>query len=73
MKASVYTKIFVLVLVIFSALALVSYSRSKATSGKEDCSVSGKCNSKKIQSEFMIWEAFSKNLLSVPTGTGEEE
>jgi hypothetical protein len=73
MKASVYTKIFVLVLIIFSALALVSYSRSKAAPGKEDCSVSGKCSSKKTQSEFMIWEAFSKNLLSVPTGTGEEE
>jgi hypothetical protein len=71
MKTSVYTKIFVLALVIFSALALVSYSRSKIAV-KEDCSVSGKCNTKKIQSELMIWETFSKNLLSVPAGSDDE-
>ncbi|HLY72193.1 MAG TPA: hypothetical protein VKR53_20810 [Puia sp.] len=71
MKTSVYTKIFVLALVIFSALALVSYSRSKTTV-REDCSNSGKCNTKKIQSELMIWETFSKNLLSVPDGSDDE-
>jgi hypothetical protein len=71
MKTSVYTKIFVLALVIFGALALISYSRSNTTV-KEDCSVSGKCSTKKIQSEFTFWEAFSKNLLSVPTDSDDE-
>jgi hypothetical protein len=71
MKTSVFTKIFVLALIIFGALALVSYSRSK-TAMKEDCSVSGKCDTKKIQSELMMWETFSKNLLSIPAGSDDE-
>jgi hypothetical protein len=70
MKASVYTKILVSLLVIVSALALISYSRSK-TAAKEECSGSVKCGGKKVQNEFIIWESFSNNLLSGATGCNE--
>ena len=71
MKASVYTKILVSLLVIVSALALISYSRSKTATTKEECSGSVKCGGKKVQNEFIIWESFSNNLLSGATGCNE--
>jgi hypothetical protein len=64
MKTSVYTKIFVALLVVFGALALISYSRSKYAATQEECSGPAKSCSKKVQSEFLTWESFSKNLLS---------
>ena len=63
MKASAFTKLFILLLVVFSALALISYSRTNSAA-KEECSGSTKCSGKKVQSEFIIWESLSKNLLS---------
>jgi hypothetical protein len=71
MKPSVYTKIFVSLLVVLSALALISYSRSKTASIKEECSGSAKCGGKKVQNEYIIWESFSTNLLSGTTGCNE--
>ncbi len=71
MQTSGYTKIFVLLLVVLSALALISYSRAKTTLVKEECSGSAKCGGKKIQNEYIIWESFSTNLLSGATGCNE--
>ncbi|HLX91722.1 MAG TPA: hypothetical protein VKR32_08570 [Puia sp.] len=71
MKTSVYTKIFVLLLLVFGALALVSYARSRTAGSKEDCSVSGKGDSRKVQGEFIIWEAFSKTFM-FPTSSCDE-
>jgi hypothetical protein len=68
MKSSVYTKIFVLILVAFGALALISYSRSETSADKEECTGSSKCDAKKVQSDFLIWESFSKSLLSEAIG-----
>ena len=72
MKTSAYTKIFVLLLLVFSALALISYSRSKTEAVKEECSGSAKCNAKRVQSEFIIWESFSKSLLPGAAGSEAE-
>jgi hypothetical protein len=62
MKTSVYTRIFIAMLVAFTALAIVSYSRAKPAVCQE-CPDSDKCDNKKVQSEFIIWESFAKNLL----------
>jgi hypothetical protein len=71
MKTSIYTKIFVLLLVVCSALALISYSHAKTAQAKEDSSGSGKCSAKTVQSEFIIWESFSKGMLFGTTGCDE--
>ncbi|GEM_PF-5606498 len=63
MKTAAFTKIFIIMVLVFSALALISYSRSKTIS-KEDCSGSTQCANKSVHNEFIIWESLSKNLLS---------
>jgi hypothetical protein len=71
MKPSIYTKIFVILLVVCSALALISYSRSKTALVKEESAGSAKCSAKSVQSEFIIWESFSKSMLFGSTGCEE--
>jgi len=71
MKPSIYTKIFVLLLLVSSALALISYSRSKTAQVKEETTGSTKCSAKSVQSEFVIWESFSKSMLFGSTGCEE--
>lgn len=71
MKSSMYTKFLVLMLVVLGALALISYARSKNVPIKEECSGSTNCSGKKLQSDFIIWESFSKSLLSEASGCDE--
>ena len=72
MKTPAYTKIFVLMLLVFGALVLISYSHAKTVATKEECSGSAKCDAKKIQSEFIIWESFSQSLLPGAAGSAAE-
>ena len=63
MKSKTYIRLFFLVLVVSISFILFSYSRSNSSADKEnsDC---GKCQQKKTQTEFIIWESLSRNLLS---------
>lgn len=64
MKYRTYIRLFLLILVASISLILISYSRSNnATPQKEECS--GKCDKKTGQTEFILWETLSRNLLSL--------
>jgi len=67
MNKGLYTRLFALAVIIFSALAFISYSHKRPVD-TQDCSSSGSCSGKKVQSEFIIWESLSKNLLSNTAG-----
>jgi hypothetical protein len=64
MKYRIYIRFFLLALIASISLILFSYAhRSNVNSpGKVEC---GKCEQKKTQSEFILWESLSRSLLSV--------
>ena len=65
MKVKTYIRVFLFILVASISIVLFSYSR-KNVSGSQcipDCS--GKCEQKKAQTEFILWESLSRNLLSL--------
>ena len=66
MRSKTYIRLFFLVVVTAASLILFSYSQKKASTGSEpssECSGSKPCE-KKAQSEFILWESISRNLLS---------
>jgi len=66
MRSKTYIRLFFLVLVTAASLILFSYSRKKASPESErssECSGSKPCE-KKAQTEFILWESISRNLLS---------
>jgi len=65
MRSKTYIRLFFLVLVVAASLILFSYSRKKAEPNSERSSECGgsKCD-KKAQSEFILWESLTRNLLS---------
>jgi hypothetical protein len=65
MKYRTYIRLFLVILVASISLILFSYAHSNSTDiqKKEDCS--GKCEQKKTQTEFILWESLSRNLLSL--------
>ena len=63
MKAKTYIRISLFILVAAISLLLFSYSRKNSNSQvMPDCS--GKCEQKKPQAEFILWESLSRNLFS---------
>jgi len=65
MRSKTYIRLFLLILVVATSLALFSYSRKKADSNNvERSSECGKSCEKKAQSEFILWESLTRNLLS---------
>lgn len=64
MKNRMYIRLFFLILVVSASLVLFSWSRTGQTarSGKDECA--GKCEQKKSQTEFILWESLLNNLLS---------
>jgi len=66
MRSKTYIRLSLLVLVTAASLILFSYSRKKTEPDSErssECSGSKPCE-KKAQSEFILWESISRNLLS---------
>ncbi|HTI11142.1 MAG TPA: hypothetical protein VL832_21370 [Puia sp.] len=63
MRYKTYLRLFFLVLVASISFLLFSYSRKTAENSdkNEEC---GKCNQKKTQTEFILWESLSRNFLS---------
>jgi hypothetical protein len=65
MKYRTYIRLFLVILVASISLILFSYAHSNNAGApkKEDCG--GKCEQKKTQTEFILWESLSRNLLSL--------
>jgi hypothetical protein len=65
MRRKMYIRLFILVLVASMSLILFSYSRSRVSSDEESNGESGKCSQKKAQTEYILWESLTHNLLSL--------
>jgi flagellar basal body-associated protein FliL len=65
MTKMMYIRLLVLILVASMSLLLFSYSRSQASSNDETNGEDGKCTGKKAQTEFILWESITHNLLSL--------
>lgn len=65
MKAKTYIRVLLFILVASISLALFSYSRKNLSNGQAIPDCSGKCEQKKSQTEFILWESLSRNLLSL--------
>lgn len=63
MRSRNYIRLSFLILATAASLILFSYSRKKADTPSERSSECGKCE-KKSQSEFILWESLTRNLLS---------
>jgi hypothetical protein len=65
MKAKTYIRLLLFILIASISIILFSYSRKNGSNsqGIPDCS--GKCEQKKTQTEFILWESLSRNLLSL--------
>lgn len=64
MKARSYLRLLFLALIASISIFLFSYSHKSSGSGEDNCE-SGKCSEKKSQTEFILWESITRNLLSV--------
>ncbi|MBN9379351.1 MAG: hypothetical protein J0H74_01215 [Chitinophagaceae bacterium] len=66
MRSRTYLRLSLLILVTAASLVLFSYSRKKAEPESERSSECGgnKSCEKKAQSEFILWESLTRNLLS---------
>ena len=65
MKTKTYIRIFLVVLVASTSLILFSYSRKKTDPNVErSTECGGKGCEKKTQSDFILWESLTRNLLS---------
>jgi hypothetical protein len=65
MKTKTYIRIFLVVLVASTSLILFSYSRKKVdTNVERSTECGGKDCEKKTQSDFILWESLTRNLLS---------
>jgi len=66
MRSKTYIRLFFLLLVVATSLILFSYSRKKTDPNVErssECGGSKSCD-KNAQSEFILWESLTRNLLS---------
>jgi len=66
MKTKTYIRLFFLTLIVAISFLFFSYSHRTSADMNDkssDCG-SGKCEQKKAQTEFIIWESLSRNLLS---------
>ena len=66
MRTKTYIRLFLLILVTSTSLILFSYSRKKSTEPNVERSTEcgGKSCEKKAQSEFILWESLTRNLLT---------
>lgn len=65
MKRQTYIRSLFLIIVVSVSFILFAYTRIRA-SHQEDCNnESGKCPQKKTQSEYILWESLTRNLLSI--------
>ena len=66
MRSSTYIRLFFIILVTAASFVLFSYARTKTAVAEPERSseCGGKSCEKKTQSEFILWESLTRNLLS---------
>jgi hypothetical protein len=65
MKTKTYIRLFLVVLVASASLILLSYSHKNVKTNEErSTECGGKSCDQKSQSEFILWESLTRNLLS---------
>lgn len=64
MKSRTYIRLFLFILVAAVSVILFSYSHKSEQSNQGSPECSGKCEQKKTQTEFILWESLSRNLFS---------
>jgi hypothetical protein len=65
MKRRMYIRLLILVLVASMSFILFSYSRSGPSADDDVNGDSGKCGQKKVQTEYILWQSLTHNLLSL--------
>jgi hypothetical protein len=63
MKRNLTIRLFIGILVVIFSLALFSYARARVSREEEPNAETGKCG--KAQSEFILWQSLTHNLLIV--------
>ena len=64
MKQKMYIRLLILVLAVTLSMGLFSYVRGHSTR-QEDPECGNKCGAKKVQTEYILWESITRNLLVV--------
>jgi hypothetical protein len=64
MTPRTYIRLLLLILIFSVSFILFSYSRKTSSPGQKDPDGSEKCSRNKAQTEFILWESLSRNLLS---------
>jgi hypothetical protein len=65
MQRRMYIRLLILVLAASMSCILFSYSRSQASTDEDANGEAGKCPQKKAQTEYILWESLTRNLLSI--------
>jgi hypothetical protein len=65
MQRKMYIRLLILILVASMSFLLFSYSRSGASTDEDSNGEGGKCPQKKAQTEYILWESLTRNLLSI--------
>jgi len=65
MKRKLYIRLSILVLAISLSLMLVSYARMRSHTDDPTNECGNKCSGKKAQTEYILWESITRNLLMV--------
>jgi hypothetical protein len=64
MKPRTYIRLVLLILIVSISFIFFSYSHKISSPDLKDHECNGKSDQKKIQTEFILWESLSRNLLS---------
>jgi hypothetical protein len=65
MQRRTYIRLLILVVAASMSLILFSYSRSRVSTDEDSNNEAGKCPRKKAQTEYILWESLTHNLLSI--------
>ena len=64
MNRSLIIRLFIGILVVAMSFVLFSYGHVKASREEDSNGEGGKCSSGKAQTEYIIWESLTRNLLA---------
>jgi hypothetical protein len=65
MKRNMTIRLLIGILVVSLSMILFSYARSRASRAEEPNGEMEKCSSGKAQTEYILWETLTHNLLNV--------
>lgn len=64
MKRNLYIRLFIVVMAASASLLLLSYVHTRTINSEEQNCDGSKCPSGKAQTEYILWESLTHNLLS---------